>query len=181
VSAKAAKNRHGLHAVKDDAPEGTKKRPLRSNVLPDAPGKTRATFEYALDRDGPISRHLQVILDIQRQLDTDAYDNVWAPALAKGEARRIAPRLNEKGKRNVPGPYPVHELWLIDAAHKSMGHLTYLENHEWLVSDYARPFLKRFGFDHERPNRAGGRRPKLTPGIPSLHDGALPQRLDARR
>jgi len=61
----------------------------------------------------------------------------------------------------------VHELWTIEAAHRALGHNTYKKNHEWLVSDYSLPFRRRFGFHGERPNRAGGRTPVMTQGIPS--------------
>jgi hypothetical protein len=166
VKGKNAKEERNLRVVRDDD-EDTKHRPLRSTRLPAPPGEDKALFDFALERDGSKPRHYQVVLDVERLLDTDAYNTVMKPALDAAEARRLAPRSGEKSKRNHAGPYTVHELWLIEAAHRALGHLTYKENHEWLVGDYALPFRRRFGFDRPRENRAGGRTPVMTQGIPS--------------
>jgi hypothetical protein len=167
VRDKAAKDERALRVVKADEQDGAKRRPLRSACLPDAPGEEKALFDFALERDGNKPRHHQVVVDVERLLDTDAYDTVMKPALDIAEARRVSPLPGEKAKRNSPGPYTVHELWLIEAAHRALGHLTYHEHHEWLVSDYALRFRRRFDFNRERNNRAGGRAPVMTQGIPS--------------
>lgn len=114
---KTDKNKRSLHVVKADEQEGTRTRPLRSTCLPDAPGKNPAIFDFALERDGNKAEPHQVVLDVERLLDTDAYDSVMAAALDAAELRRLAPRDGDKAKRNHAGPYTLHELWLIEAAH----------------------------------------------------------------
>jgi hypothetical protein len=166
--ARADRKTRGHLVAAGDAAAGPRTRALRSTRLPQPPGDEAALFDFALERDGSLPRHHQVVLDVERLLNTDAYETVMKPALDAAERRRVAPRPGEKAKRNIVGPYRVHELWLIECAHRAMGHLTYRENHAWLVSDYALPFRRRFGFDCERPNRAGGRQPVMTQGIPSL-------------
>lgn len=162
-----------LQAVKSD-PEPTSEgepeldtRSLRNERLPKPPGDKPATFDFAMERDGVERRH-QVVLDVERMKDTDAFDRIMQPALDIAEARRQAPRPGEKGKRNKPGDYTVHELWFIEAAARAMGLNTHRKVQRWLTSDDAIPFLRRFGFLAPRLGRCGGR-PQVdsTPGIPS--------------
>ncbi len=125
-------------------------------------------FDAAKAREEEPVRRMDPTPYILDLMATDAFKTVMLPALDRAEERRLAPRDGERGKRNKPGPYSVHDLFPLEAAARAVGKNKYSEFWEWLTGDFARPFRRQFGFDRPRQNRGGGRPQVNTPGIPSL-------------
>lgn len=150
----------------DDEEQG-KARPSRSTLLA-RPPEQPLLLDYAKARHPEALRRQDPTPFILELLETESYEKAMLPSLDWAEERRLAPLPGEKGKRGRPGPYTVHEIWLIEAAYRQLGFLRWLDLWGWLTGDFARNFRKTFGFDQPRENRPGGRPQVNTPDIPSL-------------